>query len=248
MPVLKELNPQVEWAMSEAADKLAAAERLLQHLVEILRPLLLEERDGLIYLQLPLLLQQQEPQYLLGELLAPYGGGWQEAGAILKSWQKPMGTTSGKWFSTPTHRLSLDREHLIISPSSQEAPVQAQLSAHERELQLGSLRLLTSRYAANEYQINTDPAVAALDFEKLQFPLLVRNPQPGDWFQPLGMRGKKKLSDFMIDRKIPVNLKQEVLLVLSGESIVWVAGYRTDERFKLTPQTQQVFEIRLVKP
>ncbi|AHM63329.1 hypothetical protein D770_25420 [Flammeovirgaceae bacterium 311] len=248
MPVLKELNPRVEWAMQETSHRLRAAENLLKQIVNQLRPLLLEERNGHFYLDLPRLLQEVEPQYLLGELLAPFEGSWQEAGLILQTWQKPQSTTSGKWFSTPTHKLAIDREQLIISPIQEKNLQALSLLPADRQVTAGSKLLEIRRVAAKDYQIDPDPAVAALDFGKLQFPLQLRPPQPGDWFRPLGMRGKKKLSDFMIDRKIPVNLKEEVLLAVSGDAIAWVIGYRQDERFKITPQTEEIFEIRLVKP
>ncbi|WP_224995622.1 tRNA lysidine(34) synthetase TilS [Cesiribacter sp. SM1] len=249
MPVLKELNPRVEWAMQETAQRLRAAEGLLLQLVNNLRPLLLEEREGHFYLNLPRLLQETEPQYLLGELLTPFGGSWQEAGNILQTWQNPLGTSSGKRFSTATHRLGIDRQQLIISPVNSPDPAPTTvLVPTDSQVSAGSNILQTRRITAKGYVIDPDPAVAALDFHKLQFPLQLRPPQTGDWFRPLGMKGKKKLSDFMIDHKIPVNLKEEVQLVVSGADIVWVAGYRPDDRFKITPQTQEVFEIRLVKP
>jgi tRNA(Ile)-lysidine synthase len=248
MPVLKELNPRVEWAMQETAQRMRAAEGLLQQVVATLRPQLLEEREGHFYLDLPRLLLQAEPQYLLGELLVPYGGSWQEAGNILQTWQKPQGTTSGKWFSTPTHRLVLDRQQLIISPLNSPEPAATTLMPADSQVLAGGNVLQTRRIAAKGYVIDPDPAVAALDFNKLHFPLQLRPPQTGDWFRPLGMKGKKKLSDFMIDHKIPVNLKEEVQIVVSGGDIAWVAGYRPDERFKITPQTEEIFEIRLVKP
>ena len=249
VPILKELNPRLEQAFQETAHKVGAAERLLQHLVATLRQEVLREKDGHIYLSLSRLMQKQEPQYLLAALLEPYGGGWQEATVLLQSWQKAgdSGTASGKGVETVTHRIGLDRQQLIISPLKSSPIHEIKLEAADASVEVGAVQLQTRRLAANSYKISPDPAVATLDFHKLSFPLQVRTSLPGDWFQPLGMRGKKKLSDFMIDHKIPVNLKSEVLLVVSADAIVWVAGYRPDERFKIDAQTEEVFEIRLIK-
>jgi tRNA(Ile)-lysidine synthase len=85
--------------------------------------------------------------------------------------------------------------------------------------------------------------IAALDHEKLKFPLRMRKWREGDWFYPLGMNAKKKLSDFMIDTKIPLNLKEKVYVLMSGDDIVWVMGHRIDHRFRVTDDTRQVFEI-----
>lgn len=86
--------------------------------------------------------------------------------------------------------------------------------------------------------------LAALDKDKLTFPLKIRKWKAGDWFCPLGMNKKKKLSDFMIDEKIPLNLKERVLVLSSGDSIVWVLGHRIDNRFKLTDKSREVLEVK----
>ena len=57
------------------------------------------------------------------------------------------------------------------------------------------------------------------------------------------MKNKKKLSDFMIDIKIPLNLKKRIKVIESGGEIVWVAGYRIDDRYKLTKNTKKVYQI-----
>ena len=85
--------------------------------------------------------------------------------------------------------------------------------------------------------------IVFLDFEKLEFPLTIRKWKHGDRFQPLGMKHKKKLSDFMIDEKIPLNLKEQVLALISGENIVWVIGHRIDDRYKITNQTRIAYKI-----
>ncbi|MEL6413058.1 MAG: tRNA lysidine(34) synthetase TilS, partial [Bacteroidota bacterium] len=88
--------------------------------------------------------------------------------------------------------------------------------------------------------------VAALDWAQLQFPLTVRLWQPGDVFFPLGMQHRKKLSDFLIDQKVPRPYKAQVWVVTSEGKIVWVVGHRIDDRFKLTAATQQAYVIKKV--
>ena len=82
------------------------------------------------------------------------------------------------------------------------------------------------------FQKTKDTCIAFLDFEKLKFPLKARTWQAGDSFHPFGMKGKKKVSDFLNDLKVPLNLKENVTVLLSENDIVWVAGYRIDERYK----------------
>jgi len=87
---------------------------------------------------------------------------------------------------------------------------------------------------------------AFLDYEKLQFPLKVRNFRPGDRFQPLGVKGIQKLKKFFIDHKIPRFERPQIPLLISGEKIVWIIGYRIDERVKVTEKTQRVLRIEFL--
>ncbi|MHB9148305.1 MAG: tRNA lysidine(34) synthetase TilS, partial [Candidatus Amoebophilus sp.] len=96
------------------------------------------------------------------------------------------------------------------------------------------------------YQIIHTNEIAALDLDKLQFPLTIRLWQTGDFFYPLGMLKRKKLSDFLIDQKVPLVLKQKVCVLESKGQIVWVIGYRIDNRFKITEATKKVYELKLI--
>jgi tRNA(Ile)-lysidine synthase len=79
----------------------------------------------------------------------------------------------------------------------------------------------------------------------VRFPLQLRKWKEGDWFCPLGMNKKKLISDFLIDQKVPLNLKKEVNLLTSNGSIVWVMGMRIDDRFKVTDKTERVILLRI---
>jgi tRNA(Ile)-lysidine synthase len=88
---------------------------------------------------------------------------------------------------------------------------------------------------------------AALDIDKMKFPLTIRKWKPGDAFMPFGMKGKKKLSDFFIDSKIPVSEKENIQLLVSGNEIAWVIGHRIDERFKVTEKTKKIYFAELTE-
>ncbi len=90
--------------------------------------------------------------------------------------------------------------------------------------------------------------VAFLDYQKLQFPLRMRNFRPGDRFQPLGVKGEQKLKEFFIDHKVPRFERPEVPLLISGEWIAWVVGYRVSDRVKVTDQTKKVLRIEVSRP
>ncbi len=92
-------------------------------------------------------------------------------------------------------------------------------------------------------------SVIALDADKIKTPLIVRARHNGDFFYPSGFGKRKKLQDFFVDEKIPRDERDRIPIVLSGEDIVWIAGYRSDERFKVTGDTKKILllESKILK-
>jgi tRNA(Ile)-lysidine synthase len=77
----------------------------------------------------------------------------------------------------------------------------------------------------------------------LKFPLRLRRWQDGDWFVPFGMSGRKKLSDFLIDKKVSLAEKRRQFVLMSGDDIVWVVGRRLDDRYAITRKTENVLKV-----
>ena len=86
-----------------------------------------------------------------------------------------------------------------------------------------------------------------LDYDKLEFPLFLRKWKKGDFFFPLGMKGKKKLSDFFIDNKISIPEKEQIWVLCSTDEIIWVVGMRISERFKISEKTKKAYIVQLFK-
>ncbi len=103
---------------------------------------------------------------------------------------------------------------------------------------------LLSSFADNTVKTN-EKQNTALDADKVKLPLSVRAREKGDVFYPSGFGKKKKLQDFFVDEKIPRDERDSIPIVLSGDDIVWVAGYRTDERFKADKDTKKTILIEL---
>jgi tRNA(Ile)-lysidine synthase len=104
---------------------------------------------------------------------------------------------------------------------------------------------LTVKENVPPVRFEDDPQRAYVDAGALKFPLTVRAWKNGDRFVPLGMNKEKKVSDFFIDQKIPLFRKRTIPIVTSGDSIVWIAGLRLDDRFKITPRTKNALLLTI---
>jgi tRNA(Ile)-lysidine synthase len=96
-----------------------------------------------------------------------------------------------------------------------------------------------------EISIPAGKEFASLDYNKLTFPLEIRKWQAGDSFRPFGLHGKKKVSDLLIDEKVPIPEKENTFVLCSSGKIAWVIGHRIDQRFRITSKTTRIFRIIL---
>jgi len=105
---------------------------------------------------------------------------------------------------------------------------------------------VTAEREERSVQFGDGRSSVLLDAEKMTFPLLIRPRRPGDFFYPMGFGRKKKLQDFFVDVKVPRDERDSIPVVASGDDIVWIAGYRADERFKVTETTKKVVRLGIV--
>jgi tRNA(Ile)-lysidine synthase len=94
-------------------------------------------------------------------------------------------------------------------------------------------------------KVEGSPHVALVDYHALQFPLKMRNFRPGDRFHPLGSQGTQKLKEFFIDHRVPRFERPKIPLLISGEMVAWVVGYRISERVKVMETTKRVLRIEV---
>ena len=152
---------------------------------------------------------------------------------------------SGKRLYSSTHWLLADRRSWIVGPRTLPSCDDTYLlTPANAVVNVAGGYTLAAAALSNVTTVPHDTNVALLDHAKLTFPLHVRVWQAGDQFCPLGMGGQhKKVSDFLIDEKIPLYEKERTYVLCSGKSIAWLIGHRVDERFKITATTRKVLRI-----
>jgi tRNA(Ile)-lysidine synthase len=246
IPLLKQINPNLENTMQTTVERIAAVERIFEQEINSLRNKIQRiENQGdneVVYLTISLLSKATEPMIKLYELLKPYHFNYMQVQQIMESLYKP----AGRIFISSTHQLVKDRNELVItSIQTQElSPLFLEENTQYVTQQYFALHSKVIQKNA-DFELDKNAAIALLDKNSLKFPLIARLWQDGDKFQPLGMKGMKKISDFLNDKKIPLNLKSKIWVLCSGADIVWVIGHRIDERYKVTPQTTHIYRLAL---
>lgn len=113
------------------------------------------------------------------------------------------------------------------------------------EAQLNSIKLKIEEISNNKNKVTRVRNEELVDASKLNQKFILRPWRNGDFFYPLGMKNKKKVSDFLTDQKIAASKKKECLVLMNGDNIVWLVGYRIDDRFKITDQTKRIYKLRI---
>ena len=136
------------------------------------------------------------------------------------------------------------------APAVPEAPVFSHIVTRDAavsgciDIPEAGCKMVFSRFPAHAIRSFPGQDTAVADWDELEFPLRIRTVFPGDRFVPLGMKHSQKLKKFFINNKVPRYRRPFIPLLTSAERIVWVAGMRMDERFRMTDKTRTVFVIR----
>jgi len=138
----------------------------------------------------------------------------------------------------------------LILTSEQPSRLGAYILNVPEELALKESGILIKSSFADSAEIPCDgKSKVIIDAERIRLPLVVRARKSGDLFYPFGFGKRKKLQDFFVDEKIPRDERDSIPIVLSGDNIVWIAGYRADERFRVTAETKKIalLEIKVMR-
>ena len=237
IPLMEELNPSVKEAIHRTTRHLTETEKIYNDAIAHLTATVCRDE----WIDIPALKESPSPRSLLHEILTPYGFTPSVIGDIAES----LDATPGKLFLADNYRVIKDRDAFLITPlpkDDAESPYRIEqgttLLHKPLPMQIRSLNMPVT--------IEKNKSILTVDQDLLRFPLSLRRWQPGDWFIPFGMNGRKKLSDYFTDRKMNLRDKEEVWVLLSEHDVVWVVGERPDDRFRVTDKTRKVLQIRLI--
>lgn len=240
IPLFTELNPSFRGEMTNTMKRLSGTEQIYKQVIELAIRETVSQEEGRYYIDVNKLKMFSPLEQVLFEIVVMFGFRQDDVHNIINA----MDGISGKKFLSQAWQLVIDRDKMIISAIQQKEVFFDILIDEDIEKISKPIPLTFERLDAKDFSIPLGSNIAALDVDRLQFPLIIRKWEQGDTFIPLGMKNRKKLSDFFIDEKISVVDKENIWVLCSSDEIAWIIGHRIADPFKITNQTKKIFLVR----
>jgi tRNA(Ile)-lysidine synthase len=238
IPKLEVVNLSVKESIIRTSKNISEAEKIYSESIrEYIDVVFINDK-----INIPMLKKTASPQSVLFELLSPLGFTSSTIEDIFQS----MDSTPGKVFLSDRYRVIKDRSDFILEKITSDIISDEHYLIEEESKEITFPVRFNLRKEKTPVKIEKKKNILYADADKLKFPLIMRRWKAGDWFIPFGMNGKKKLSDYFTDRKFSLKDKKEAWVILSGENIVWIVNERSDNRYKITDESKNIFIIEYV--
>ncbi len=241
LPLLEQVNPAFRKNALKTIGNLHETGQLFQQRMNEIRSFVYSEDDQGVMIHIEKLLAFSPLRTILFELIREFGFQIEQVDDMIESLTKE----SGRKFFSDEYRMVKDREYLLISLYLSKPDKVYYIEEESDGIKFPVNLSFEKLERTANFRFSTHPNVVDFDMDQLVFPLLLRHWQEGEYFQPLGMTGLKKLSDFFIDEKYSIPEKENAWILASGNRLVWIVGKRLDDRFKITDKTKRILRISL---
>ncbi len=239
VPAIEQLFPHAVEHANDSIGRIREAEQVYRKAIDRELKQLKEQRGADIYIPVRKLVNRKPLNTICYELILPYGFSPAQVPQVLGL----LEAESGHYVASATHRIIKNRDFLIITTIPTETTDLVLIEGAPCTVDCGMAHYSFS-VADRPAQLDQDAGVAYIDMAKITFPLILRKWKTGDYLYPLGMNmKKKKVSKLLIDAKMPLHEKEHVWVLECDKRIVWLAGMRLDERFKVREHTEQVLVV-----
>jgi tRNA(Ile)-lysidine synthase len=219
--------------------RLKEVEVLYNEAIELHKKKLLEYKGNEIHIPV-LKLQKTKPlDTIIWEIIKTYNFHTKQIDEI----KKLFTADNSSYVQSTSHRIIKNRSWLIIAPNENEASNFILIEENDKQVKFQNGMLQFETMPTLNFKLQTLNTIAQLDKKQIEFPLLLHKWKQGDYFYPLGMQKKKKLSRFFIDQKLSATAKENIWILEMNKKIIWVIGHRIDDRFKITASTKEVLKI-----
>ena len=246
IPLIQKIYPGAENNLAANIQRFGEIEELYAQAIALHKKKLIEQKGNEFHIPVLKLEKSAPLSTIVYEIVKEFGFHSSQVNEVVDL----LESGTGKYVSSSSHRIIKNRNWLIIAPAVTTEAATILIEEATISIDFASngnpARSLHFAYiAASDCELQTANSVAQLNAQEISFPLILRKWRQGDYFYPLGMKKKKKLSRFFIDQKLSKTEKEKVWVLEMNKKIVWVIGYRIDERFKITGKTKNVLKISL---
>ncbi|WP_299888233.1 tRNA lysidine(34) synthetase TilS [uncultured Lacinutrix sp.] len=237
IPTLKEVNPQLLHSFESTIKNLNDTSDIVeQSLKTVLESVIQNVNNNEVLYSVPEFLKLNNPKAYIYEIFKEYGfTAFEDIYNLLEA-------QSGKQIYSKTHRLIKNRDSLILTVLDNNDGEDIQIVKDDKTIGIPNGVLYFDKVKVVSKPQKFEIFV---DAETLSYPLQVRSWKDGDFFYPIGLQGKKKLSKYFKDEKLSLLDKEKCQLLCSNNEVVWVINYRADNRFKVTKETKNILKITL---
>ena len=245
IPSISKVYPKVSENLQDNINRFKEIEKLYQLSVGVLTKKLCRHKGKEVHIPVKQLMAYNN-RALIYEIISAYGFNEKQVDEVVKLAE----SDSGKYILSAgdNYRVIKHRHWFIITPIQPQESENIIIEKADKEILFSSGKLSIER-SSNPISPKARQApdeAASLDAKQITFPLLLRKRKAGDYFYPLGMKKKKKINRFLIDQKLSKIEKENVWVIESNHRIIWVVGYRIDERFKITEATKDILQLCLI--
>lgn len=244
IPLLQNINSAAISNITATISHLADAATLYNKAIADNTSRIVSPKETGIDIDITALLQLDTPQTHLFEILHPYGFNTAQTENIFQTLQ----SIPGKYFHSESHTLLKDRDTLQLRPNSKkptDEELTIPLESPETVLPDGTRIYIKHLATNNDFIVPRDSNTLCLDPAHIIRPLTLRHPRKGDRFIPFGMKGSKLVSDYLTDLKLPRTNKASQWLLCHGEDILWIAGRRSDNRYRIDTLPKEIIIITI---
>lgn len=238
IPSLQEVYPSVEDNLLDNINRFRNIGTLYRLSVKNLKKKLVITKGNEQHIPVLKLLKTPALHAIVYEIIQDYGFAPSQVTEVIAL----LESGSGKYICSHTNRILHNRGWLIITALTDGSSMHVLIEESDTSIFFGKHQMLIKQME-KPGKIDSNIKLALLDAGNIRFPLLVRKWKRGDYFYPLGMQKKKKLSKFFIDNKFSLVDKENAWVVEMDKKIIWVVGHRIDDRFKITSSTKQVLQL-----
>jgi len=241
IPSIEKVFPKVEENLIDNIKRFNEIEILYQQSINYHKKKLLEQKGEETHIPVLKLLKTNPLSTVVYEIIKHFNFTPHQTGEVTKLLQ----SETGKYIQSSSHKIIKNRNWLIISPLNTTVAQNILIEENDTTIQFSNGELKIEKLSAINHKLSTNSAIATLDADEIKFPLLLRKWKLGDYFYPLGMKKKKKLSRFFIDQKLSLTEKESSWVIEMNKKIIWIVGRRIDDRFKITDKTKNIMKISL---